>query len=72
MLSEMEKRILRILSQNLLLTKSELARKLDKDEYDGTHASVSKLMELGYIEEVESLGTCLVITQKGMRALRGE
>ncbi|HDD72651.1 MAG TPA: hypothetical protein ENG00_01005 [Candidatus Aenigmarchaeota archaeon] len=70
MLSDTDKKIMEIISKQLLITKAELARKLNKEEYDGTEVNVSRLIELGYISEVESLGTCLVITQKGIRALK--
>ncbi len=72
MLSDTDKRILEILAKQQLVTKAELARMLGKDSYDGTHANVSRLMEMGYVDKVESLGTCLVITQKGMRMVNGE
>ena len=69
MLSDVEKRILELLSKQLLVTKSELIVQLNREKHNGSDISIHKLREMGYIDKVESLGTCLVITQKGMRAL---
>ena len=71
MLSEHDRKVLEIISRQHLVTKIELARKMGKQEYDGTSLNVNRLMEMGYIDQVESLGTCLVITQKGLREIRG-
>jgi len=70
MLSEVEKKILELLSRQLLITKGELVVQLNRERYDGTSVSIQRLREMGYIDKIESLGTCLVITQKGMRALK--
>jgi len=72
MLNENDKKVLEIISKQQLITKSELAQKVNSGDYSKIQTHVSRLMELGYIEQVESLGTCLVITQKGMRAINGE
>jgi len=70
MLSEIEKKILELLSRQLLITMGELIVQLNRERYDGTGVSIQRLRDMGYIDKIESLGTCLVITQKGMRALR--
>lgn len=69
MLTESDKRVLEIFRKNLLTTKSELKRSLQGRE-DGTDISIQRLRDMGYIDKVESLGTCFVITQKGMRILK--
>jgi hypothetical protein len=69
MLSDVEKRILELLSKQLLVTKSELIVQLNREKHNGSDISIHRLRDMGYIDKVESLGTCLVITQKGMRAL---
>jgi hypothetical protein len=71
MMSDVERRILELASKNLLVTKEEIARSLNRDEYDGTSTSVSRLQEMGFLDKVESLGTAFVITQKGIRAAKG-
>jgi hypothetical protein len=72
MMSDVERRILGLAASNLLVTKEEIARALNRDEFDGTSVSVGRLEELGLLEKVESLGTAFVITQKGIRAAKGE
>lgn len=69
MLSEVEKRILELLSKQLLVTKSELIVQLNREKHNGSDISIHRLRDMGYIDKIESLGTCIVITQKGMRAL---
>ena len=71
MMSDIERRILELASKNLLITKEEITRFLNRNEYDGTGVSVGRLQELGYLDKVESLGTSFVITQKGIRAAKG-
>ncbi len=70
MLSEEEKKILDLMSKQMLITKSELVVQLQKNNYNGTEVSIQKLRELGYIDKVESMGNCIVITQKGLKAMR--
>jgi hypothetical protein len=71
MMSEIERKILELAAKNLLLTKEEITRFLNRGDYDGTSVSVNRLQELGYLDKVESLGTAFVITQKGIRAFKG-
>ena len=70
MLGDLDRRILEILSKQLLITKGELLSHLNRDGSDGTDVSIQRLSSMGYIEKVESLGVCYVITQKGMRLLK--
>lgn len=70
MLSDVERRILEIMSQKLLTTKHELSVELSRERYDGTDVSVERLREMGFVDKVESLGNCLVITQSGLRQLK--
>lgn len=69
MLSDVDKRVLELLSKQLLITKGELLVQMNREKHNGSDISINRLREMGYIDKVESLGTCLVITQKGMRAL---
>ena len=70
MLSEDEKKIMEFMSKQMLVTKSELLVHLEKENYNGTDVSLQRLREMGYIDKVESMGNCLVITQKGLKAMR--
>ncbi len=58
------------MSKQMLLTKSELAVQLQKENYDGAEVVLQRLRELGYIDKIESMGNCIVITQKGLKAMR--
>ena len=71
MMSDVESKILELASKNLLITKEEIARKLNRDEFNGTDTSIGRLQEMGFLDKVESLGTSFVITQKGIRAAKG-
>lgn len=72
MLSEVEQRILEFASKRHLVTKAEIADLLQRNAWNGTESSMSRLTEMGYMDKVESLGTCFVITQKGMRLSQGQ
>lgn len=72
MMSDIETKILELASKNLLVTKEEIARMLNRGEYNGTDTSVARLQEMGFLDKVESLGTSFVITQKGIRAAKGQ
>lgn len=68
-LSEVDRKLLEILAGQLLVNKTELARKLGSN---GIDSSLGKLMSMGFVDKVESLGICYVITQQGIRAMKGE
>jgi len=68
-LSDVDRRILDILSGQLLVNKTELARKVG---LTGIVTSLDRLMNMGFVEKVESLGVCYVITQQGIRAMKGD
>jgi hypothetical protein len=70
MLTEQEKRVLEIVSKQLLITKGEIRSLLSKERADGTEIMLQRLRDGGYIDKVESLGTCFVITQRGIRAVQ--
>jgi len=72
MLSEVEQKILEFASERQLVTKAEIAGLLNRSACNGTDASVSRLSEMGYMDKIESLGTCFVITQKGLRFTKGQ
>ena len=70
MLSESERKIMEIMSRQLLITKGELVMQLEKEKLNGADVSLNKLKNMGYVDKVESLGTCFVLTQAGHRALK--
>ena len=72
MLSDQEKRVLEVVSKQLLITKGEIMSFLNKDKANGTDITLQRLRDAGYIDKVESLSTCFVITQKGIRAMQGQ
>ena len=72
MLSNEEKRVLEVISKQLLITKSEIISLLNKEKMNGTDVMLQRLRDSGYIDKVESLGTCFVVTQKGIRAMEGK
>ncbi|MEM5812710.1 MAG: hypothetical protein QXN71_01555 [Candidatus Aenigmatarchaeota archaeon] len=72
MLSEPERKVLELVSKQLLVTKGEILNFLNKEKCNGTDVILQRLRDSGYIEKVESLGTCFVITQRGIRAIKGE
>ena len=68
MLSETERKILDVMSKQLLITKAELTRHVGR--YDGVDVHIQRLSDMGLVEKIESLGVAFVITQKGIRALK--
>jgi predicted transcriptional regulator len=68
-LSDVDRKVLEILSGQLLVNKTELSRKLGSN---GIDSSLGKLMTMGFVDKVESLGICYVITQQGIRAMKDE
>jgi len=70
MLSEQERRVLELVSRQLLVTKGEIMSFLNKEKVNGTDVMLQHLRDSGYIDKVESLGTCFVVTQKGIRAMQ--
>ncbi|MFH1444984.1 MAG: hypothetical protein ABIF08_00715 [Nanoarchaeota archaeon] len=72
MLSETEEQILAILKGKHLITKHELVTRLQRENGNSTQVNVERLIDMGYVDKVESLGTCLVITQKGIRLLENK
>lgn len=72
MLSDTERKILEIMSKQLLINKGELVSRLEQAGINGTGLNLGKLLEMGYVEKVESLGVCYVLTQAGQRAARVE
>jgi len=61
-----EKEVLEMMSKQLLVTKGELIRKFEGN-YKEAEVCIQKLRDGGLIKPVESIGTALVITQKGLR-----
>ncbi len=70
MLTSEERKILEIIDKRLLITENELVSMLRQENVNGGDHTIRKLRDWGFIERVHSLGTCIVITQKGMRALK--
>jgi len=70
MLTERDMMVLKIMSSNLLLTKTEIAYQLSQDGLDGAEEILRKLRDMELVQRVESLGTSFVITSKGQKALK--
>ena len=70
MLKESEMMILKVMRQKLLTTKNELSKVMESNGCKDINMDLHRLVDLGYVEKVHSLGTCYVISQKGMRALK--
>ncbi|MBU0953358.1 MAG: hypothetical protein KKA90_02985 [Nanoarchaeota archaeon] len=68
-MTETDKKILELMGKNLLMTKLELMNAL-KTKDGSNDVSLQRLREFGYVEAVESMGNCYVVTQQGMRALK--
>ena len=72
MLTDQEKKVLEVVSRQLLITKGEIMSFLNKEKVNGTDVMLQRLRDAGFIDKVENLGTCFVITQKGIRAMQGQ
>jgi hypothetical protein len=70
-LNEGERKILEIMSKNLLLTKAEISYHLSKEGYDSVDDCLRSLMDMDLVQKVESLGVSFVITQKGLKMVKG-
>lgn len=70
MLSDTDRQMLEFFKERHLITKEEIASLTNGHARNGLKFNVQRLVDLGFVEKVESLGTCYVITQAGMRALR--
>jgi uncharacterized membrane protein len=69
MLTDNERKIMEILRERQIVTKEEINR-VFRTNGDGVSLSFNRLVEMGYVEKIESLGTCYVITQEGSRAMK--
>ena len=65
MMGELEKQIFELVCKQLLVNKKELVSRFKAT--GGLETGLSRLIDMGYIDKVESLGTCYVATQKGIR-----
>ena len=75
MLSGTEKQVLEFLQNRLLTTSGEISSYVNKQgqpSNGATAASIKKLMDFGYVQSLQSMGNCYVITQRGLRALKGQ
>jgi hypothetical protein len=70
MLTDIDMKVLKSMSKQLLLRKSEIASVANLSGSDGADITLGRLIDLGYVEKVESLGMCYVITQKGLRVIK--
>jgi len=64
-MGELEKQIFDMVCRQLLVNKKELVTRFKAT--GGLETGLSRLIEMGFIDKVESLGTCYVATQKGIR-----
>ena len=58
------------MSKQLLLRKAEIASIANLADINGVDVTIGRLSEMGYVDKVESLGLCYVITQKGLRLIK--
>lgn len=70
MLSGTEKQILEFMQDRLLTTTGEISTHLSQSSNGASAASIKKLMDFGYVQAIQSMGNCYVITQRGLRALK--
>jgi hypothetical protein len=70
MLTQKDLKVLRIMSSNLLLTRTEIAYQILQDGLDGAEEVLRKLRDMELVQRVDSLGTSFVITSKGQKALK--
>lgn len=70
MLTERDLKVLKIMSSNLLLTRTEITYQLSQDGLDGADEVLRKLRDMDLVQRVDSLGTSFVITSKGQKALK--
>ena len=66
-----DRKLLEIMKGRLLITKAELNQMLN-GQSEMSAVSLERLQERGYLETVESFSNCIVITQKGLRALEDQ
>lgn len=74
MMNDSEKKMLDMMSKNLLLTKGEIFSRMEKEGVNSSGANISlgKLVDMGYVEKIESLGICYAVTQAGIRTMKTE
>ena len=65
-MGDLERQIFDLICRQLLVNKKELVSKFRST--GGLDTGLARLMDMGYIDKVESLGTCYVATQKGIKA----
>ena len=70
MLTELDMRVLKAMSKQLLLRKAEIAKIAKLPDTEGVDITIGRLTEMGYVDKVESLGLCYVITQSGIRIIK--
>ena len=70
MLTDLDRRVLQAMSKQLLLRKAEIASIANLADINGVDVTIGRLSEMGYVDKVESLGLCYVITQKGLRLIK--
>ncbi len=70
MMNTNERTILELLEKRHLVTKSELMALLARENVNGADVSVGRLRDKGFIDSVQNLGNCLVLTKRGLRALK--
>lgn len=67
-MKEVEQKILVLLEKQSLITTTELSKILG--DSDGVDTALARLRQEGFIKKIESLGTCWVITKKGLDVVK--
>jgi hypothetical protein len=65
-MGEVEKQIFELICRQHLVNRNELVSKFKAR--GSLDTGLARLMDLGFVSKIESLGTCYVATQKGIRA----
>lgn len=72
MLNPNERQVLELLKKNHLMTTTEMATAAAREKVDSLDVAVARLRDRGLIDSVQNMGNYVVITKKGMQALKGE
>jgi predicted transcriptional regulator len=70
MMGDVEKQIFDMICKQHLVNRKELVSRFKAT--GGLETGLSKLIDMGLISKVESLGTCYVVTQKGIRTFEND
>ncbi|RLJ07475.1 MAG: hypothetical protein DRP12_02115 [Candidatus Aenigmatarchaeota archaeon] len=67
-MNELELKLLKLMAERTLLTTPELKNLLGEE--NGLDLALASLRQQGYIEKIESLGICWIVTKRGLQAIK--